>query len=199
MGRKALERKRKPLTKKAEQWLSHLIPLVGAADLEKMTLDELAEILGKSKSTLYTYFSTKEEIFESAVQLVLRDLNYVISPEARAGDDMEAALRLVLIRLSEGLEGIPIRFLQQMKMHFPTVWSSIEAFVSQVLLSIEQIYTKGMENGSFKNYNLALLRAMDQHFVLSIMPNAEMFKDQGLTLEGLVKEYLELRLGALRA
>ena len=198
MGRKAIRRERKALSPKAISWLRELIPLMEGKDLDKLTLDELAALLGKSKSTLYTYFSTKEEIFAAAVQLVLTDLAFVASPEALATEDMEAALRELLRSLSKGLDGVPISFLQQLKLHYPQIWLSIEQFTTAVLANFECIYRLGMERGDFKGYNLALLCALDQYFVLSIMPNAEIFKDEGLSLEALVKEYLDLRMAALR-
>jgi len=42
--------------------------------LKKTTMDEIAAACGKAKSTLYHYFKSKEEVFESVFQMELRDL-----------------------------------------------------------------------------------------------------------------------------
>jgi AcrR family transcriptional regulator len=198
MGRRAIDRKRKPLNKRAEKWVRELIPLLQDKNLDKLTLDELAELSGKSKSTIYTYFSTKEEIYHKVTELVLQDMTFAISPEAIAGDDMEKALREMLMNISKGIEGISIGYLDQVQQHFPEVWAVIEAFTSKILKSLAKIYEKGMEQGSFKRYNIALLTALDSHFVLNVMTDSDSFSQQGISLKELVQEYLELRINALR-
>src|ERR1700761_4854210 len=46
--------------------------------LSKTTMEDIAKALGKSKSSLYYYFTTKEEIFEAVVQqekdIILKDI-----------------------------------------------------------------------------------------------------------------------------
>jgi AcrR family transcriptional regulator len=157
------------------------------------------ELTGRSKSTIYSYFSTKEEIFKTAVYLILDDMKDVIASEAmKSEDDMEQVYRSMLIKISVGIEGISIGFLEQIKQHFPEVWLIIEAFIGQVLTNLESIYRKGMQSGDFKRFNISLLTALDNHFVMSIMTNTAKFQGQGMSLNDLVTEYLELRLSALK-
>lgn len=198
MGRKSIERERKPLTEKAKVWVRQLVPLIQDRPLDKLTLDELAELMGKSKSTIYSYFSTKEEIYLTAVQLILEDLQYVITEDAIKGENMDVVLRSMLLQISEGIEGLSISFLEQIKEHFPEVWSAIEFFTSMLLANLEKVYNQGMEAGDFKQFNVSLLIAMDRHFVMSIMTNTEQFSDQGLSLQDLVQEYVDLRLSAIK-
>ena len=198
MGRKSIDRERKPLTEKAKKWVRELTPLLQDKELNKLTLDELAVLAGKSKSTIYTYFSTKEEIYLNITLLVLNDLGDAISEDAINGDNMELALSEMLMFISKGIEGISIGYLEQLQKHFPEIWSVIEHFTSQVLEHLAQIYQKGMDQGTFKKFNVSLLTALDNHFVMSIMTDASRFSEQGLSLNDVVKEYLELRLSALR-
>ncbi len=197
MGRKSIERSRKLLTPKAEVWVRQLVPLLQDRPLDRLTLDELAELMGKSKSTIYSYFSTKEEIYLTGVQLVLDDMKYIISPEAVEGQDMELVLRNMMYRIGEGIAGISINFLEQIQRHFPEVWLVIQRFTDKLLSNFEMIYREGMKQGTFGQFNLQLLLALDRHFIMSIMTDAQQFGDQGMSLDDLVKEYLELRLNAL--
>lgn len=199
MGRKSMPKERKPLSRKAKLWVRALIPLLQDKSLKKLTLDSIAELVGKSKSTIYTYFSSKEEIYRAVVQLVLDDLEFVISEKAIEGDDMELVYRTLLLRLSEGIEGLSITFIEQIQLHFPEIWLLIEDFSFKLLSKLEYIYRKGMETGAFNSFNISLLTALDYHFVMSIMTNTDQFSKQGLSLDDLVTEYLELRLSALRA
>ena len=198
MGRKAIVRERKPLNDKARNWVRDVVPLLQDQALDKLTLDQLAELMGKSKSTIYSYFSTKEEIYQTAVQLVLDRLVDTISPEAIEGENMELVLEQMLMTISEGIEGISIHFLEQIQKHFPDVWLIIEGFTDLLIANFKEIYSRGMRAGTFRPYNLELLLALDKHFVMSIMTDTSKFEEQGLTLNLLVKDYIELRLFALR-
>ncbi len=198
MGRKSIERARKPLNDKARSWVRQLVPLLQDQKLDKLTLDELAVLMGKSKSTIYSYFSTKEEIYQTTVQLVLNDLAESISEEEIKEQNMAVVLRSMLLTIAKGIEGISINFLEQLQKHFPEIWATIEDFTDNLLATFESIYEKGMEEGSFRSFNLPLLLALDRHFVMSIMTDSKNFSDQGMGLDDLVVEYLELRLNALR-
>ena len=197
MGRRSIDKKRKALTERSKVWLRDLLSKLQDKDLSKLTLDEHAAMIGKSKSTIYSYFSTKEEIYISLVHLVLDDMAALGSVEVEE-EDMEAALKMVMTRISKGIEGISIDFLEQIRSGFPQVWAIIDEFIGMVLALLEGIYKEGMNQGSFRHYNISLLSALDNHFVMNIMTNAAVFSRQGMSLDDLVKEYLELRLAALR-
>jgi len=198
MGRKALEKERKPLSPKAEQWLRELFPKLQNKELDKLTLDELALLTDKSKSTLYTYFTTKEEIFQTCVKLVLDDLESAIYEKLPSNTTMEELYGATLHQISRGINGISIHFFQQIQKHFPAIWLMIETFIQRLLNSFKAIYQKGMSSGEFQPFNIDLLMAMDNHFVLSIMTDTQRFHQYGLSLNDLVTEYLELRIRALR-
>ena len=69
MGRKSIDKNRKGPQDKTDRWLVDLIPKLKDQDLASMTMNDLAKLLGKSKSTLYEYFESKEEILTRAVAL----------------------------------------------------------------------------------------------------------------------------------
>lgn len=198
MGRKAKDKERKELTEKIKLWVRELVPLLQDKELNNFTIDELAELGGKSKSNIYTYFSSKEEIYKAVVQSIVDDMDFVISKEAIQGNDVEQNYRTLLIKLSEGIQDLSINFIEQMQRHYPDAWDIIEEFSMKVLSNLESLYKKGMESGVFKTFNISLLTELDRHFVLSIMTNATRFTNQGLTFKGLISEYLELRLAALK-
>lgn len=199
MGRRSIARERKPLNDKTKKWVLDLLPLLQDKELNRLTLDTIAELAGKSKSTIYSYFSTKEEIYLTATLLVLENLAHAISDDVIEGDDMEKALENMLLQIGQGIEGISIAYLEQLQKHFPDIWKVIDQFTQQVLSQLASIYSRGMKQGTFKSFNVSLLTALDSHFVMSIMTNTASFGEQGLTLKDLVQEYLALRLSALRA
>ncbi|NND80070.1 MAG: TetR/AcrR family transcriptional regulator [Maribacter sp.] len=199
MGRKALEKTRKPLNKKAEGWLRALFPKLQDKKLNRLTLDEIAQLMGKSKSTIYSYFTTKEEIYQNSVTLILQDLEETIYSELPENTSLEVLYGEILLKLSKGINGISIHFLHQIQSHFPAIWELIMQYTNKFLNMLKAIYEKGMATGEFRKFNTDLLMAMDNHFVLSIMTATGRFGKNGITLNELVMEYLELRILALRS
>jgi len=198
MGRKALDKSRKPLSKKAESWVRELFLELQDNDLNKLTLDEIAILIGKSKSTIYTYFTTKEEIYRTSVELVLNDLEAAVYTDLPEGASMETIYSQILKHISQNISGISVHFISQIQEHYPVLWQIIDSYIQRLLNTFKAIYEEGMKSDEFEQFNTDLLMAMDNHFVLSIMTDSQRFHQYGLTLNDLVTEYLELRIRALR-
>ena len=195
MGRKALEKERRPLSPKAELWVRELFPKLQNRSLEKLTLDEIAILINKSKSTIYTYFTTKEEIFTTTVELILKDLEPAVLEEIPKGQNMVELYTQRLTKISDGISGMSIQFIHEIQTYYPMVWTTIKAFTDQILQTFKMIYEEGMRTGEFRKYNTELLMAMDDHFVLYIMTDSSKFSD--MSLNEIITEYLDLRLKAL--
>jgi AcrR family transcriptional regulator len=198
MGRKALDKTRRPLSEKAKAWMRDLLPKLQDKQLDKLTLDQIALLSGRSKSTIYTYFNSKEEIYLTAIQMVLTDLKASIYTEIPKNFSMEESYREILLKISKGISGLSIQFLGEIQTYFPKVWMEVEQFTDQLLLTFRAIYKRGMQSGEFHFFNVELLMAMDSHFVMSIMTDSKRFKHNNITLNDLVVEYLELRIKALK-
>jgi AcrR family transcriptional regulator len=199
MGRKALEKNRKPLSRKAELWVRELFLKLQDKPLSTLTLDEIALLINKSKSTIYTYFTSKEEIYQIAVEMVLKDLEGTTSFDLQTYQNMELLYREIVLKINSGIKGISIQFLDEIKNHYPQIWERIQVFTKAVLDTLEAVYKMGMHTGEFHPFNLKLLRKLDDYFIFSIMTDTESFKNENLSLDDLVLQYLELRINALTA
>ena len=197
MGRKALDRERKQLSKKAEAWVKELFYKVQYEKLDKLTLDELAALVQKSKSTIYTYFKTKEEIYATMVGMVLQNLEEVVFDELEDGVDVINIYETILLKISDSIEGISIHFLDEIQTNFPQIWNEIKQVTDRVLSTFSLIYKRGMKTGVFAEFNINLLLAMDNTFIMNIMTDHDSFKDEDLSLKDIVNQYLKLRINAL--
>ncbi|WP_299835353.1 TetR/AcrR family transcriptional regulator [uncultured Tenacibaculum sp.] len=197
MGRKALDRERKQLSKKAEAWVKELFYKVQYEKLDKLTLDELAALVQKSKSTIYTYFKTKEEIYATMVGMVLQNLEEVVFDELEDGADVINIYETILLKISDSIEGISIHFLDEIQTNFPQIWNEIKQVTDHVLSTFSLIYKRGMKTGVFADFNINLLLAMDNAFIMNIMTDHDSFKDEDLSLKDVVNQYLKLRINAL--
>ncbi|WP_299682467.1 TetR/AcrR family transcriptional regulator [uncultured Tenacibaculum sp.] len=197
MGRKAIDRERKQLSKKAEVWVKELFYKVQYEKLNKLTLDDLATLIQKSKSTIYTYFKTKDEIYQTMVAMVLNDIQEVVFDELPNDSNLVVLYESILLKISDAVEGISIHFLDEIQTNFPQIWTEIKSVTDKVLITFSLIYEEGMKTDVFTNFNITLLLAMDNTFIMSIMTDHERFKNEKLSLKDIVSQYLQLRIKAL--
>ena len=194
MGRKSIDKERIQNTQKTDAWLEGLLPLLQDKDLAKLNMDQIAELMSKSKSTIYQYFRTKDEIFDRLVVLKLNQVQDSIS----SNHDNSATLALYehfVMRICQGLDGITIRFMNQLKEVFPSVWVKVEGFMNDVLAFMESLYRRGIKEGIFKDYPISILIGMDEFFMYQYITQS----DRPISdVDTLVRYYMTLRLVGLR-
>lgn len=197
MGRKSIDKERKPLSKKATLWVEELFFILQDKKLNQLTLDEIAASINKSKSTIYTYFKTKEEIYETVILMVLSNLEDAIYEELPENVDIVDLYEELFFKICKGIDGMSIGFLNQIKRFYPNVWAKVYEFTNNVLNTLNLIYVEGMKLGRFNQFNTKLLIAMDEAFIMSIMTDVSRFKEDNLSLENIVNQYFKLRMKAL--
>ena len=197
MGRKSLLKNRKEKNKKVEQWTQAILPKLKKTDLGDLTMDDMAILMNKSKSTIYQYFTTKEEIFEYITQVRidrLYDYKNEITGEILNLDYNYQTLAQVL---TEGAKDISAFYLRQLQKHYPTAWKIIEDFLHSLLNDLKQFYTQGIENELFKPVSVELLLKIDEYFILQLITDDNFFGQTKETLESAIKDYMFLKFEGL--
>lgn len=197
MGRKAVLKKRKPITKKVENWLSDLLVKIQYENLENLTIDDLARLAGKSKSTVYEYFKSKEEIIYAAcgtrIEFLASELLLIDDNNHSTNEIYTALIELV----ANGTAGISIGFLQSIKQHYPSSWLLIDGFIESYLNLLKIQYEQGISEGVYTKTSIELMVNIDKLFVLQVVTNRSLFSDKKYELSQLIKDYLNLRLNGL--
>jgi AcrR family transcriptional regulator len=197
MGRKSLSRKRKEITPKVNSWLGELLLQLQYEDLDKLPMDDIARLVGKSKSTIYEYFESKEDIFLAACQTRLRFLvESGLNGVQQGCSTVERYERLVEV-FAEGTAGISIHFLQSIKQQYPKAWEAIEGFTNSYIDLLKEQYRQGMAEGIYNPISIELLGFLDRLFVTQVVTNPDFFSDEQYTISNLVRDYLKLRLHGL--
>lgn len=197
MGRKSLSRKRKPINEKVNKWLSELLVQLQHENLEQLTMDDLAQIAGKSKSTIYEYFKSKEEILQAACQTRTKTLTAsILTLNQQQLDTVQRYAHLIEI-FAEGTTGISISFLQSIRQHYPNAWTVIDEFTDHFVALLMEHYKKGMAQGIYNPVSVELLGNIDKLFVVQVVTNTDIFSDEKYTISNLVRDYLNLRLTGL--
>ena len=198
MGRKAKDKDRKKDLTKTKAWLMPLLPKLQEASLKDLTMDDLAEMIGKSKSTLYVYFKSKEELLIEMSNIKLRSLEDLRSQIDLSKGEVIELYSNYLTLFANSLGDISIHFLKEIKGLYPNIWALIEDLINRIMKDLKKLYEVGIREKKFKEVSLEWMLALDRFFVMEIITNAEIFPEKSLRLEKLIKEYLEIRLDGLK-
>ena len=197
MGRKSLSRQRKAITPRTKVWLGDLLLSLQQEQLDDLTMDDLARLAGKSKSTIYEYFETKEDVLVAVCQLRVDELSTsIFGLEKEAFTTVELYARLIEI-FAKGTTGISISFLQSIKQSYPKSWEMIDGFMNGFVDLLKEHYKVGIEEGIYTPVSVDLLGSIDKLFVEQVVTNRTLFTDEMYTVSNLVTDYLSLRLNGL--
>lgn len=174
-------------------WLQDLLPLIQEKNLKEMNMDELARLGGKSKSTLYEYFVSKEEILSMAVRGVLFQLaQYKLSGKEDA-KSLEADYTHLVEWIAGHVQHISFSLLAQLKADFPEIWKEVEQFLQVLLDDLKELYERGIRWGYFKDYSVSLLLAMDKFFMMEWITSQKKNQNHAVSLEQMIHQYVEIR------
>lgn len=197
MGRKSLLKKRKNITSKTHSWLNDLLEGLQYENLEQLTMDDIASIAGKSKSTIYEYFNSKEEILQAACQTRTKVISdSLLNLRQQELDTISLYAELIEI-FAVGSSGISLSFLQNIKQHYPKVWLVVEEFTDSFVELLKDHYKKGIKEGIYNPVSIELLGNIDKLFVTQVVTNPSIFSDEKYTISNLIRDYLNLRLMGL--
>jgi AcrR family transcriptional regulator len=196
MGRKAKPRIRKTNQNKTLEWLEQLFPYFQESGLKGITMDSIAQKLNKSKTTLYDYFQTKEELLSLLVDIKLEQIrgfqlileNNQLSFIDRYYQSME--------HLSRQIAGISTQFLTDLRDLFPDLWERVQAFLDENVLMMKEFYTKGIEKGAFNPINTAILVLNDQLFFRALS-NPDFLNREQISIQEAYEQYMKLRFFGL--
>lgn len=198
MGRKAVEKIRKDPTDKVHQWLTSLLLKLQSIELAHLTIDDLAKLSGKSKSNIYKYFESKEDLILAACQTRLQVLQNVVDQIAQDKSlVLETRYTHLLEQISTGMSDITISFLYDIQTYYPRSWKAINAFSDSFVALMEELYLEGMQKGLYHPISLDLLGTLDRYFVTQVVTNQQIFKNPDYHLSHLIRDYMRLRLYGL--
>ncbi|MHA7060103.1 TetR/AcrR family transcriptional regulator [Aquimarina sp. M1] len=197
MGRKSISRERKEKTNKVEQWTQALLPKLTHKELGELTINDLAILMNKSKSTIYQYFITKEEIFEYITQVRIDQLKAYkneISGELSRLNYQYDTLAKILV---EGVKDISPFYLKQLQIHYPNAWNIVQEFLHGLLKDLKEFYIVGIQNKLFKPVSPELLIKLDEYFIMQLITDHSFFENTKQTLESAIREYLCIKFEGL--
>ena len=193
MGRKSSDKIRIKNKKKLNEIVSKLKLVFSKHGTSKYTMDAIATEIGISKSTLYQYFSNKDEmvdaVFDAFVNLIKEKIHHNEITYKQRYIDFIAAF-------SKFYSNISISFLKDIIQYHPTIWQEIKNINKTFSEIGNQFYKDGVAAGEFNEIGINAIKNTDQ-YLISILSNIDFLEQNNLTIQNIFDNYYQLKLNAI--
>ncbi|MCE1245440.1 MAG: TetR/AcrR family transcriptional regulator [Firmicutes bacterium] len=132
--------------------------------IKRLTMDELAEKLGISKKTIYTYFRSKKELIEAAIDrefdkiYIEQDAGMI---DAKSLPDKVLAVLFPIFKLASKIDRI---MLEELVKYHPDIWKKIDERRQERIRQMSILLTQEM--------NPVIRRGMNPEVVSSFILNS---------------------------
>ncbi|MGB1217036.1 MAG: TetR/AcrR family transcriptional regulator, partial [Saprospiraceae bacterium] len=157
MGRKASTKNRKDNPIKKQKWIKELYPYLRDKGVRELRMDAIAKYLGKSKSTVYEYFASKEEIIIGVIALKLEALLGFEAILMNPNDSLSHRYQNMMAHIIPIISDISQLLLADIKEYYPELWQKIDDFYTYAGEILLKFYQEGMEDGTFLQVNPLIL------------------------------------------
>ena len=127
---------------------------------KRLTLDELAKILGISKKTIYLHFKNKETLVENSLEFLIDE--YKVDIKNIVADNKKDAILTIILIYNRGLEYLRYfkpSFIFDLKKYYPDAYTIFDNFrIELAYVTILDLLKKAKEEGNIRNnVNLKLV------------------------------------------
>lgn len=174
------------------QYLTRLLPVIQRQGLSRLRIDDIVDGMGISKATFYKYFSSKEEVIEQGVDLVVSAFKQAATV---FGDDSSSYLLGFQNAFAQSLfiaSYLPDAFLLDLQQTYPFLWERVEQAQQERRQQLEQFYEQGIAQGIFHPIKPVLVVLQHDLLLRSLMSPVFLVKHD-LTLKAVLYDYYELQ------
>lgn len=138
-----------------------ILKLFGAKGT-RFTTEDLARELGTSKRTIYTYFTGKEDMIESTIDFVFREIR---QEDAAVLENpkltVEEKLKNFFQELPDAFQiSAIIRHSEDLQRHYPELWEKVNQYLNSLWDEVIRMIEQGIDSGELEKVNTSILRVM---------------------------------------
>jgi AcrR family transcriptional regulator len=165
---------------------------------KSVTMDDIANDLGMSKKTIYTYFENKTSLVEAGTTHLFKKITDGIKDIKRKSLDPITELHDIKIFLMNSLKGEKTSPYHQLQKYYPSIHKELKIKKFDfVLESTKKSLQKGVNQGLFrKKINLELISRLYFNGITGIR-NPEIFPTELFNPVVLMESYSEYHLRAI--
>ncbi len=128
----------------------------------RFTTEDLAKELATSKRTIYSYFSSKDEIIEKTIDFVFSE---IIDSDTEILENSEFMIQEKIKRYFENIPyaynlGSIIRHMDDLQKHYPYLWKKVNNYLDTMWNPIIQLIEKGIKDGELQEVDTVILKLM---------------------------------------
>ncbi|MEA4924222.1 MAG: TetR/AcrR family transcriptional regulator [Syntrophomonadaceae bacterium] len=105
-------------------------------------MEELAVKAGITKKTIYSYFTSKQDLIEKVVNAFISDVTYKVEDIINKSDLVENIAATIESLLKEGSFLFNVQSLQDLQIYYPETWQQIEEFRKNLIGSVVDVIFK---------------------------------------------------------
>lgn len=184
------------LSPKMKDWLRRLFDALQFSDLENITLSGMIDLEPISRSTIYRYFKTKDEIIFAMVEQKIDSISIQKFNEMKTNysDSLSGIIGFVDL-IEENLINTSLYFVGQIANYNEKVSKLLDRYKKDVLSQLSEFYQMGIEEGVFKPISLDFLLLMDELFFNHLY---EKKYDQEKQIKEMIENYIDIKLNGIR-
>lgn len=126
----------------------------------RFTTEDLANELGTSKRTIYSYFSSKDEMIEKTIDFVFND---IIKSDTEIFENSELTIRE---RIELCLSNVPnaynmgtiIQHMDDLQRYHPNLWEKVNDNLNTIWNTVIQLVDLGIKKGEFEEVDTVILK-----------------------------------------
>ena len=126
----------------------------------RFTTEDLARELGTSKRTIYTYFSSKEEMLEKTIDFVFADITQM---DQDIMDNKKLSLKE---KIEQSISAIPdaynigaiIQHTDDLERYYPGLWTKVSCYLDSMWDSLINVINQGVQKGELEAVDTNILK-----------------------------------------
>ncbi len=119
----------------------------------RVTMDDIAQEAGMGKASLYYYFPTKEDLFQTVIigehELFVESFRKIVGSDAPAGDKLRQYVE-ERFRYFDHLQNLHILDWRSAVVTRPVIAEMFDGFAREELKLLRRIFRLGVESGEFR-------------------------------------------------
>jgi len=164
------------------------LELIGIRGFHGFTMDELSELAGISKRTLYRYFSSKDIVLEEAIDTFLLQMEIAVQQILTTEQQPQEIVKEILNYLIDRCRFITNRqSMQNLKVYYPTLWEKIDNFRIARFKIVLDSFSNSQYSFKASQFNPQIILAVITAAIQAVL-NPDFIIENNLTFEEAVEQ-----------
>lgn len=168
-----------------------VIPIVRKNGFQSLRMEEISKYMDVSKATMYKYFSSKEEIIQSVVEMIIHFIDELLVESYDAIESFGAVFQQLFEQSIILAAYISDGFLNELQAAYPELYDRLTDAMKQREGRILNYYQAGKSKGVFNAFNENLIFLQD-HVLMRAMLDMKFLMLHHMTLNQAIMDYYQL-------